>query len=74
MCHRHNTLLVSTYCQGLLRLTRALCGCSDRSNRILYSPLNKKELEMNALEDRLEKPKPVTEISGHEPGSEKRSA
>ena len=25
----------------------------------MYSPLNKTELQMNALEDKLEKPKPV---------------
>ena len=49
-------------------------------NRLLYSGYNKKELEMNALEDRLVKAKPVTEIgrsgsvvdAANEPVSEKR--
>ena len=48
--------------------------------RILFSGYNKKELEMNALEDRLIKPKPVGEIqrsgsvvgAADEPVSEKR--
>lgn len=31
---------------------------------ILYSPLNKKELEMNALEDKLTKAKPIDELVG----------
>ena len=41
----------------------------------LYSPLNKTELEMNALEDKLEKPKPVTETgrnAADQPASEQR--
>ena len=31
-------------------------------NRFLYSPLNKTEVAMNALEDKLAKPKPVPAI------------
>ena len=40
--------------------------------RILYSPLNKTEVAMNALEDKLEKPKPVPQIHSGEPDSEHR--
>jgi len=75
MYHCYDPFLVSKSPRVLLDAIYAARGCADPSNRILYSPLNKKELEMNALEDKLEKPKLVRKIQGktsHEPESEKR--